>query len=132
VTRPRLHIVRTFNWGLLLLNDRGATDLPEGAPTAPDFATATRSAIAVNVRHAQDVDIDDEPAKVTIDVYLAGAPEGTVDFRADLDAISGTLEIGDADATDELEIGPGTWALALNATPADYPDDIQLWIERRR
>jgi hypothetical protein len=132
VTHPRLHIVRTFNWGLLLLNDRGATDLPEGATTAPDFATATRSAIAANVRHAQDVDIDDKPAEVTIDVYLASAPEGTVDFRADLDVISGTLEIGDAEATEELEIGPGTWTLALNATPADHPDNIQLWIKRHR
>ena len=75
MTSPRLRIVRTFNWGLLLLNDRGSADLPTDAPPAPDFATATGSAIAANVRHAQDVGLNDEPAEVTIEVYLASAPE---------------------------------------------------------
>ena len=131
MTSPDLHIARTFYWGLLLVSDKGTTDLPAEVPTAPDLATATSKAITATVRHAQDADVDDEPAMVTIDIFLACPPETSVNFRADLDITSGTLEIGDADATHELEIGPGRWGLALNACPAEPPDNVQLWIERR-
>jgi hypothetical protein len=46
----------------------------------------------------------------TIDIFLASPPERSLDFRADPDIASGTVEIGDADATGELESGPGRWA----------------------
>lgn len=129
MTNSGLHLVRTFNWGLLLVNDRGTTDLPRDVAAAPDFATATRTALAVNVRHAADVDGDDDAANVNINVVVGPAPSGAMDYRTELDVTTGALEVGDAETVDEPLLGPGTYVVAVRISPADHPDHVELWIE---
>jgi hypothetical protein len=129
MTDPHLRVVRLFNWGLLILADRGTKDLPDTPAELPDLATATRSAVLLNVRHAADVDLNDEPAQVAVNAYIGTAPELVADFRALLDVPSGVLEIGDAEGVAELDVGPGTWLLTANVRPAEHPDTIDIWVE---
>jgi hypothetical protein len=130
VSTPRLHLLRPFNWGLLLISDQSTHDLPHPPPAAPDIASATRSAVTIGVRHAQDSDLADEQATVSINVFIGVEPDTAVDFTTDLDIASGVLDIGDAEQSERLELGTGRWRLALLARPADHPDDITVWLNR--
>jgi hypothetical protein len=130
VTTPRLHLVRPFNWGLLLISDHSTHDLPRQPPAAPDTAIATPSAVAINVRHAQDSDLADAEAVVSINVFIGVEPDSAVDFTTELDIASGVLDIGDAEQSERLDLDTGRWRLALVARPAEHPDDVTVWLNR--
>ncbi len=113
---------------MLLISDRGTADLPNQPPRSPDVATATRSALALAVRHVQDTELVEEPATVTVNVFVDAEPDGATDFNTTLDLSTGVLEVGDAEAVEHLELGAGQWDLALIARPADHPDNITIWL----
>ena len=126
---PRLHMVRSFSWGLLLIGDHGSADLPGEPPTAQTVATATQSAVAIAVRHAQDAELGDESAAtVSVDLFVGSEPDGATDFTTTLNFTTGALDVGDAQAFDQVEIGPGRWHLGIACRPAQHPDQVAVWL----
>jgi hypothetical protein len=63
-------------------------------------------------------------------VFVNLGPDTAVDFTTELDIASGVLDIGDAEQSENLELGTGRWPLALLARPADHPDDTTIWLNR--
>ena len=114
MTESGLRVIREFAWGLLLVSDSGTVGLPTDVAAAPEVAAATRSALAINVRHATDLDGDDDSAEVSVNVVVGRAPAIDIDYRAELEVSSGVLEIGDADAIDESAVSPRGAGLRLS------------------
>lgn len=112
-----------------MVADRDTSQLPEQTPTQAEIATATSTAAAINVRHAQDAD-GDELFKVTVEVFVEVPAESATDFEALLDLRSGVLEVRDADAVEALEVGAGSWRLAVIARPADHPQHVAVYLNR--
>lgn len=101
---------RPFWWGLLLLMDRDASDVPE---LTEAVVSQSAHGLAVKVLHARDVDLhgfeSDEvipPAKVQVDVLVGDRPRSEVLSSGVIDVPSGVLTLGDAEHEDALEIGP--------------------------
>ena len=124
---------RPLWWGLLLLRDRDASDVP--ALTA-DVVSFSRTGLAVKVLHAQDVDLsgcgnDDviPPAQVQIEVTIGnGAPENPASSGV-IDVPSGVLTVGDAEQEDTVEIGPGRWAVQIQCTPHENAEKVYVWLQ---
>ncbi|MBD3927215.1 hypothetical protein IEZ26_21515 [Nocardioides cavernae] len=124
---------RPLWWGLLLLMDREASDVP--ALTA-DVVSFSRTGLAVKVLHAQDVDLsgyggDDvsPPAQVQIEVIFGdGAPESPASSGV-IDVPSGVLTVGDAELQDTVEIGPGRWAAQVECTPRENAEKVCVWLQ---
>lgn len=132
VTSPGFQLRRPFNWGLLLLADQASTELPEGPRSRPPYVTATQSAAAIAVRHAQDVDdLHAGPAEVTVNLYVDTAPERDPAYLGSIDIPSGVIEVGDAEETEALEIGAGHWTLQISAEPTEHPEKISIWLNRQ-
>jgi hypothetical protein len=124
---------RPLWWGLLLLMDRDAPDIP--AVTA-DAVSFSRTGLAVKVLHAQDVDLrgygDNDvipPAQVQIEVTIGeGAPECPASSGV-IDVPTGVLTVGDAEQEDALEIGPGRWAVQVECAPHENAEKVWVWLQ---
>lgn len=124
---------RPFGWGLLLLMDRDASDVPELTDTV---VSQSAHGLAVKVLHAQDVDLrgfeSDEvisPAKVQVDVLVGNRPRSEVLFSGVIDVPSGVLILGDAEHEDALEIGPGRWAVQVDWSPHEFAENVRVWLQ---
>jgi hypothetical protein len=121
---------RTFDWGILFVTDSDETGLP-------DFDLAktvdtTPCAMSIAVRHAQDVEVDNEPFLVSVAVHVSAEPPplAHLTFNGVIDFPSGRLEIGDADETQTIQLSPGRWSVAVEAVPADHPEQVDIWLDR--
>lgn len=128
---PKLRIRRPFNWGVLMLSDAGADDVPE-LGRGSTFAT-TPHALVVAVRHAQDVDfeaLDLAPDDVVppAEVTLRGGPgrHEAEDFRCVLDLPSGELRVGDAEHEDTVSIPPGRYVLSVALDHTDHAEEVDV------
>ncbi len=92
--------------------------------------TATGSAVAVAVRHAQDVEVGSAVREfyVSLEVRLAQPAETAVCFDGVIDVPSGRITFGDADRQDALDVVPGRWRVQVALDPEDYPEHVQIWI----
>ena len=92
---------------------------------------STATAVVVPVRHAQDVEVDArEEFAVTVRAHVGGTAPSAVPFDSNIHAPSGCLTIGDADGEDTLDIGAGVWRLQIAVTPADHPEQVDVWLSR--
>ena len=126
-------VKRTFWWGLLLLMDRDASEVPS---LAESVVSASPSGLAVKVLHAQDVDpsgfADDEvvpPAQVQVHVRVGDRPQADALFSGEIDVPSGVLTVGDAGQEDALEIGPGRWAVQVDCAPREFAETVRVWLQ---
>ena len=126
-------VKRPFWWGLLLVMDRDASDVPSLNDSAVSQST---QGLAVKVLHAQDVDLsgagpDDvaPPAPVLVDVRIGEHPHTDVLFRGTIDVPSGVLTVGDAEQEDALEIGPGRWAVQVDCAPRQFAQTVRIWLQ---
>jgi hypothetical protein len=124
---------RPFWWGLLLLLDRDASDVPE---LTEAVVSQSAHGLAVKVLHAQDVDLrgfeSDEvipPAKVEVDVLVGERPRSEVLFSGVIDVPSGVLTLGDAEHEDALEIGAGRWAVQVGCSPHEFAENVRVWLQ---
>jgi hypothetical protein len=125
-----LNFTRCFGWGIVIVRDADSRDMPVEPAVASAIAVASGTAVVVNVLHASDATLDENPAQVTIEAFLGPAPTDRIDFRADLSITSGKVVIGDAEDEAELALAPGLWRLAVQAHPVAYPELVRLWFER--
>lgn len=126
-----LAIERAFNWGIVLVSDANSRDLPE-LPRGSSFA-ASRDAVVIAVRHAQDVDFVDSdlrpdeaipPATVTVRVGLGA--QDRADFSCVLALRSGRLLVGDADHEDIVTVPPGEYTVAVGVDDAHSPERVDV------
>ena len=124
---------RPFGWGILLIGDSASHDVP--ATESGVVVVATRTVVAVGVRHAQDVDF--EPAdeeqegpqfSVTVEVRLGQVAETAAHFDGVIEVPSGRITVGDADRDESLSVTPGRWRMQLALTPEDQPEQVDVWI----
>jgi len=92
--------------------------------------TATGSAVAVAVRHAQDVDLGSAAGEfqVSLEVRLGKPTETAVCFDGVIDIPSGRITFGDADHEDSLNVVPGRWRVQVDLEPEDMPEHVNIWI----
>lgn len=126
-----LRLQRPFGWGVLMLGDAQTQDTPLALLTGPVAATPT--ALAIRVRHAQDVEfdgLDDDSVlpSCTVSVAVAAGPSTDADLAFDgvLEVPSGTLLIGDADQKDALDIVPGRYCVQVWLDDADYAEHVRI------
>lgn len=102
---------RWFGWGVLMMFDPEGCDLPM---TLPRPASATRTAVCVSVRHAEDAVTDlEEATLVTVAVHRGPAPH-PASFETVITVPSGRLEIGDVDHVDVLTMADtGPWQVQI-------------------
>ena len=125
---------RSFSWGLMLLIDRDAAEIPA---LAESVVSASPTGLAVKVLHAQDVDLTgieaDEvisPAQVQVHVRVGEQPQADALFSGEVDIPSGVLTVGDAEHEDALEIGPGRWAVQVDCAPREFAETVRIWLQR--
>lgn len=119
-----LEIRRSFHWGVLVAHDASSTEMPSSVGATGIEATDT--ALAIRVRHAQDVDLSGDPFVVSVVLGLGTAPsQPTVECVMDIP--SGTVEIGDADRSDRFHLTSGLWTVAVQLLPFDHPEAVALW-----
>jgi hypothetical protein len=131
----RFRVHRPFVWGILLIGDSASPGVPA---TEPGVAVvATRTVVAIGVRHAQDVDF--EPAddgqevpqfSVTVEVRLGQLAETAVHFDDVIEVPSGRITVGDADREQSLLVTPGPWRIQLALTPEDQAEKVDVWITK--
>ena len=135
--QPDLEVLRPFGWGILLVADSATSEIPEMEEGVPFPSTAT--AVAVPVRHTQDVDIDglaltaDEAIPefaVKVRAFVGHEADCPVRFDGRIEVPSGRVSVGDADRDDTLELEPGLWRLQVALSPPDYPDRVDVWLTR--
>lgn len=126
-------VKRPFWWGLILLSDRDAPELPS---LTESVVSASSTGLLVKVLHAQDVDItgyeDDEivpPAQVQVHVRVGDRPRGDVLFAGEIEVPSGVLTLGDAEQEDTLEIGPGRWTVQVDCAPREFAETVRVWLQ---
>jgi hypothetical protein len=119
---------RPFGWGLLLAGDGAFQELP--LVERGVAVTATGSAIAVAVRHAQDVELASAVHEfcVSLEVWLGQPTEATVCFDGVIDVPSGRITFGGADHVDMIDVAPGCWRVQVALEPEDYPQHVDIWI----
>jgi hypothetical protein len=113
---------RPFEWGIVLLMDRDALDVP---PLTGDVVSHSAGGLAVKVLHAQDVDlsgleVDDvvPPAQVEIVVLISGGPPADPVFSGVIEVPSGVLTVGEAGHQDACwRSDPAAGQCRLNALP---------------
>ena len=128
-------VTRPFSWGLLLLLDRDAADVPS---LDDGLVSASGSGVAVKALHAQDVDVSGYPAdarvpppQVEVRVRVEAAlPPAEVCFRGEIDVPSGVLTVGDAEREDALAIGPGRWSVEVACKPREHAEVVRAWLGR--
>lgn len=126
-------VKRPFWWGLVLLVDRDASEVPS---LANSVISASPSGLAVKVLHAQDVDLsgfeDDElvpPTQVQVLVRVGERPQADALFSGEIDVPSGVLTVGDAEQQDALEIGRGRWAVQVDCAPRGLAETVRVWLQ---
>ena len=120
-----LHISRAFHWGIVILGDAEAMDIPQAITTR---VTASDSAAVVAVHHAQDVPVGGDEFKVEVCVKAGRSELAELAFDGVLQIRSGRLEVGDADEWEALRVEPGSVRLQISASPAESPDAVQVWV----
>lgn len=117
----------------MLLMDRDTSDVPE---LTDAVVSQSEHGLAVKVLHAQDVDLrgfeDDEvipPAEVQVHVLVGARPSSDALFSGVIEVPSGVLTLGDAEAEDALEIGPGRWAVQVGCSPHDFAENVHVWLQ---
>jgi hypothetical protein len=125
---------RSFGWGLLLILDRDASEVPEPSEAV---VSQSKDGLAVKVLHAQDVDLFGNepvdvvpPAQVRIEMQIGDRPPGAVSFSGTIDVQSGVLTVGDADREDSLHLGAGRWAVQVDCQPLEHAELVFIWLQR--
>jgi hypothetical protein len=134
---PRVAIKRPFGWGLLHVLDRRTHPVPD--VVADSIVTASDEGLAIIVHHAQDTPLDGfephevvPPAEVEVRIYVDTQGPNTRVVEADISVPSGTLNVGDAEQEETLDIGVGRWHVQVVCTPWQHADEVELWFHRRR
>jgi hypothetical protein len=132
---PELDVQRSFGWGFVLIADSRAPDIPD--LFGDGIVVATSTAVAVLVRHAQDVNaegLDDEdevpPFSVSVHVWTGRSTDVATIFDGVIAVPSGQLTVGDADRVDLLAIGPGRWRIQIVLAPEVHAENVGIWITR--
>ena len=128
---------RPFWWGVVLLMDRDAAEVPETTDLRTgSVVSASPFGLAVRVLHAQDVDLSgfaaDEPvppALVQVEVRVCDGPPAHALFTGEIEVPSGVLTIGDAEQEEALEIGPGRWAVQVDCVPPEFAETVRVWLQ---
>lgn len=128
-----LRLQRPFGWGVLMLVDAQAHDTALALATGPVAATPT--ALAIRVRHAQDVELDVHDGEsvvplCTVNVAVAAGPSTDADLAFDgvLDVPSGTLLVGDPDQENALDVGPGRYRVQVWLDDPDHAEHVRIAI----
>ena len=99
---------------------------------------ASDTSLAVPVRHAADVEIDETPlpdgpssAEVEVRVLLAEQDSaGSVQFDGVLPSPSGQLLIGDAESERAVTVPAGMVRIRVRLEPAEHAEVVTLYIGR--
>ncbi len=131
----RWRTMRPFSWGLVLLLDRDATEIPQLTDSVVSHST---KGMAVKVLHAKDVDLsglgaDDvvPPAEVEVEIHIGTDAPDDVPFSGTIDVPSGVLTVGDAEQENALEIGAGRWAVRVDCEPREHAERVRVWLRPR-
>ncbi|GAB2674868.1 hypothetical protein [Thalassiella azotivora] len=96
-------VSRPWHWGIVFVSAPGAAP-PE--VVAGSLVAATTDALAITVRHAQDIDAEVfdgdwewATARIQVRSVLSLEDDGTVAYTGELSLPAGRLTIGDADST---------------------------------
>ena len=128
---------RSFAWGVFFVGDSKA-DVVEVNPDVVVTWGREDEALAVLVRHAQDVDDqvldaleDDEEvpwAEVTLNVHWGSSTAMRTDGDGLIAVPSGVVTVGDANFEDVFALQPGRWRVQLSLEPRDDADNVDLWL----
>lgn len=131
---PEVQWSQPFRWGLLTAFDsENRWDLPYDV--SAELVTATETAIAVQVRHSQDIeepegwpsDLSLPEQLVRVVVAFAESPKGApVDFRTSLQCPSGRLAVGDAENERVLDVPPGLLRIQVSLFPREFAEHVIL------
>ena len=132
--RPEVQWSQPFRWGLLIAFDPVSNwDLPDDVAAA--VVTATDTALAVQVRHSQDmeepegwpVDLGLPEAQVRVVVAFSESPDSVaVDFDSTLLCESGRLSVGDAENERVLDVPAGVLRVQVSLIPRDFAEFVVL------
>jgi len=123
-----------FRWGLLTAFDSDSRwDLPDDVST--DVVTSTDTALAVQVRHSQDIeepedwprDLSLPEAQVRVVVAFAESPDSApVEAETVLRCESGHLAVGDAENERVLDVPAGLLRVQVSLFPREFAEYVVL------
>jgi hypothetical protein len=136
--QPVLELSRPFEWGIVLLCDDRATNDWPSLERGAAFA-ASRSALEIVVRHAQDTDADLSsldpsdpvpPFNVLVRCWVGTDPSSHASIESILTMSSCRMVIGDAERWDAIDLAPGEWTVCVATAPADHAEEVSIWLNR--
>lgn len=114
----RLQRVRAYNWGAIYAFDADEGDFDGLDGDGPVWRTPHW--ITIRVLHARTVDPGDADVEMTLVVH--DEPADTAAYDEIIDLPSGVLNIGDANADDDVELHPGRWRIQVDL---DLPEEAR-------
>lgn len=132
--RPEVQWSQPFRWGLLTAFDsENKWELP--TDVSADVVTATDTALAVQVRHSQDIEepegwpndlgLPDVLVRVVV-AFVESPGSAVVDFEGSLMCRSGRLAVGDAEDERVLDVPPGLLRVQVSLFPREFAEDVVL------
>jgi hypothetical protein len=126
---------RAFGWGVLFFGDSNAQPAGMDADAVVTWGSEDE-AVAVLVRHAQDIDADvldaldddQEAPLVEITVSVHWGATDSADADGFIAVPSGVLVIGDADWEEPLAVLPGRWRVQVSLEPEEHAERVDLWL----
>jgi hypothetical protein len=128
---------RSFAWGVFFIGDSRA-DVVEVNPDVVVTWGRQDEALAVLVRHAQDVDdevldaLDDDEevpwVEVALNVRWGTRTASGTDGDGFIAVPSGVVTIGDANFEDVFALPPGRWRVQLSLDPHDDAERVDVWL----
>jgi hypothetical protein len=132
--RDEIQWSQPFRWGLLTAFDaENKWDLPNDV--SAEVVTATDTAVAVQVRHSQDIeepegwpsDLGLPEVQVRVVVAFAESPtRETVAFDGSLLCRSGRLAVGDAENERVLDVPSGSLHVQVSLFPREFAEYVVL------
>jgi hypothetical protein len=123
-----------FRWGLLTAFDiEGQWELPDDV--SAEVVTATSTALAVQVRHSQDIeepedwpsDLSLPEVQVRVVVAFGESPSGApVHFGGVLLCQSGRLAVGDAENERVIDVPAGVLRVQVSLFPREFAEHVIL------
>ncbi len=121
-------VIRAFNWGLLIIGDPQAPDVPD--LSADSGINQSSSLIVVPVRHAQDVALEAGPFEVEVRYGKRTSGFTNAAHHALVRLPTGDMGIGDADDEVLVSLEPGWWWISTSLTPANHAEVVEIQLSR--
>jgi hypothetical protein len=125
---------RPFRWGVILLSDEDATEIPDDIGTTT--VAMARSTLSIGVKDAHDTEIpedfDDDDlapvAEVTVTAHNSASAPADAQFDCRIATPSRRVTIGDAEEERTFKVTSDATRVQIHLDPPEEAQHVSIWL----